>query len=509
LKCEEVISQTKPRNQKLAKLHKYFAHASAESLWRLIKNSSNPDAYTQTEVATACDKCPTCQVHKRRMPKKKTSLPRSTAFNQVVCIDLKCHSDGSYVLWIVDDATRLIAGHVIKNKQPETIISALDTAWITGHGKGPGLPEKYFLADNGREFVNEKLLDLMQAAGITLKTTASYSPTMNGMNERNHGVADKIVEKLRHDDPDMTLQDAVDKASWAKNTLINNQRGFSPFQIIYGHNQTIPGISDSTTGSLENLTHNEISRKIIESMQTTRLQMLASEYDHRIRVAIKDRLPKSTNFKYEVGNQVVFKDAKDGKMHDARIVGIDGPVAILRWGNSERRAQLRELLPSREINLLEEDSEGEEEDETELTEIIPEIIPRYRSKHRSDKEWIIPEISEREVVKMMKAQEPLEDSETDNTPRLEVWTDEDNHIPPGSIKIDNLPRPARYEWIELCNEHGEKFQGKVTGYRKTNPNFFYIILAGTNIGQWIDLNKLNYWEYCDPPDLVGFFMDQE
>ncbi len=39
LKCEEVISQTKPRNQKLAKLHKYFAHASAESLWRLIKNS--------------------------------------------------------------------------------------------------------------------------------------------------------------------------------------------------------------------------------------------------------------------------------------------------------------------------------------------------------------------------------------------------------------------------------------------------------------------------------------
>jgi len=210
LKCEEVLSQTKPRNLKLAKLHKYFAHASAESLWRLIKNSSNPDVYTQTEVATVCEKCPTCQMHKRSMPKKKTSLPRSTAFNQVVCIDLKCHSDGSYVLWIIDDATRLIAGHVITNKQPETIISALDTAWITGHGKGPGLPEKYFLADNGREFVNEKLLDLMQAAGITVKTTASYSPTMNGMNERNHGVADKIVEKLRHDDPNMTLQDAVD-----------------------------------------------------------------------------------------------------------------------------------------------------------------------------------------------------------------------------------------------------------------------------------------------------------
>jgi len=176
--------QTRPRNLKLAKLHKYFAHASAVSLWRLIKNSSNPESYTQTEVATVCESCPICQVHKRSIPKKKTSLPQSTAFNQVVSIDLKCHSDGTYVLWLVDDATRLIASQVITNKQPETIIAALDTAWITGHGKGPGLPEKYFLADNGREFVSEKLLDLMQAAGITLKTTASYSPTMNGMNER-------------------------------------------------------------------------------------------------------------------------------------------------------------------------------------------------------------------------------------------------------------------------------------------------------------------------------------
>ena len=49
---------------------------------------------------------------------------------------------------------------------------------------------------------------------------------MNGMNERNHGVADNIVEKLRHDDPNITLQEAVDKAAWARNTLINNQRGF-------------------------------------------------------------------------------------------------------------------------------------------------------------------------------------------------------------------------------------------------------------------------------------------
>ena len=173
---------------------------------------------------------------------------------------------------------------------------------------------------------------------------------------------------------------------------------------------------------------------------------------------------------------------------------------------------------------MEEDSGGDEEPETEpmetisdgepdpdadLIEIIPEIIPRYRSQHRSDKEWIIPEISEREVVRMMKAREPY-DSGSEDPPTLEVWTDDEAYNPPGSIKITNLTRPARYEWIDAWNEYGEKFTGKVTGYRKTNPNHFYIILTGTGVGQWIDLDKLNLWEYCDPPDsalVINPFLD--
>ncbi len=73
-------------------------------------------------------------------------------FNQVVTMDLKVHSTSEYVLWCVDDATRLIRGEVIKDKRPETILNALERAWIIGRGLGPGLPEKYFFSDNGGEF---------------------------------------------------------------------------------------------------------------------------------------------------------------------------------------------------------------------------------------------------------------------------------------------------------------------------------------------------------------------
>jgi len=44
--AEEIGKDKKgSRQQQLTKLHKYFGHARAESLWRVIKNSSNPQEF--------------------------------------------------------------------------------------------------------------------------------------------------------------------------------------------------------------------------------------------------------------------------------------------------------------------------------------------------------------------------------------------------------------------------------------------------------------------------------
>ncbi len=67
-----------------------------------------------------------------------------TGFNQVVSLDLKFHGDSTYILWAVDEATKLIRGEVIHDKTPETMMKALDDIWITGRGLGPGIPERGF-----------------------------------------------------------------------------------------------------------------------------------------------------------------------------------------------------------------------------------------------------------------------------------------------------------------------------------------------------------------------------
>ena len=133
----------------MTKLHRYFGHASGDSLWRVIKNSSNPDEYKKVEVEKICGECQVCQLSIRKQAKKKTSLPRAVAFNQVVTMDLKVFGYGSYVLWMVDDATRLIRGEVIKNKKPDTIIAAMEKIWINGYGMGPGMPGCIFSATTG------------------------------------------------------------------------------------------------------------------------------------------------------------------------------------------------------------------------------------------------------------------------------------------------------------------------------------------------------------------------
>jgi len=176
----------------------------------------------------------------RKVNRKKTALPKATGFNQVVSLDLKFHGDSTYILWAVDEATKLIRGEVIHDKTPETMMKALDDIWITGRGLGPGIPERGFFSDNGTEFLNEKFKSLLQAHGVGLRTTSTFSPQQNGVNERNHGTADILVTRIMMNDPTLTLQQAVNKAAWAKNTVITSPQGFSPFQLVYSRNPTIP-----------------------------------------------------------------------------------------------------------------------------------------------------------------------------------------------------------------------------------------------------------------------------
>jgi hypothetical protein len=136
--CEEVFVAIP---SEIRKLHTYFGHIPAESLLRILKASSRRDEFEPKIIMKITEECMTCRMTTRTVNRKKTALPKATGFNQVVSLDLKFHGDSTYILWAVDEATKLIRGEVIHDKTPETMMKALDDIWITGRGLGPGIPE--------------------------------------------------------------------------------------------------------------------------------------------------------------------------------------------------------------------------------------------------------------------------------------------------------------------------------------------------------------------------------
>ena len=79
-------------------------------------------------------------------------------------MDLK-EFGSKYVLWVNDSFTRFIQGRLILNKKEDTIIN------IVNDGKciNVRFPSVGFFTDNGGEFANIKLDELMNKLGLTVK----------------------------------------------------------------------------------------------------------------------------------------------------------------------------------------------------------------------------------------------------------------------------------------------------------------------------------------------------
>jgi hypothetical protein len=207
----------------------------------------------------------------------------------------------------------------------------------------------------------------------------------------------------------------------------------------------------------------------------------------------------------ELGDQVVYKDGKDGRRYDAKIVGFDGSNAILKRGNMDRKAPIAELLPSfatrQEIPEVEDETSRMSTSDSDIsdTEVIDEILPRRRGPRRKRKIEIIPEIPEKKVVRTSKrrAAAAAQLEETDDEITLERWSeDEDTARFRKNLK---LTRPKLGEYIRAWNRFGEEFRGEAIQYWSQRPNQFKIREHGTSAELWVDLNNLNQWEYIEIP----------
>ena len=126
-----------------------------------------------------------------------------------------------------------------------------------------GCPGKV-LSDNGGEFNNQLMRDLGEQLNTEVSTTAAESPWSNGITERHNALVGQMMLKIL-DEQKCSAEIALAWSLSAKNAL-QNVYGFSPNQLVFGHNTNLPSVMNSELPALSGITSSELIAKHLNAM---------------------------------------------------------------------------------------------------------------------------------------------------------------------------------------------------------------------------------------------------
>src|SRR5688572_12212394 len=96
-----------------------------------------------------------------------------------------------------------------------------------------GCRPSYMRFDNGRELINEKLINFAREEGITIEPTAPYSPSQNGVAERFNRTLMELARAMLFEKglPEFLWDEAVAHAAYLRNRAPTRAlKGKTPYE---------------------------------------------------------------------------------------------------------------------------------------------------------------------------------------------------------------------------------------------------------------------------------------
>ena len=308
-----------------SKLHRQFAHPSAERLKKLLKDARRDDKLLKDSVDKVTKACDICIRYKRPRPRPVVTLPLATTFNETVAMDLKKWHDDHFLV-MVDLASRFCTAVVISNKSAETVVTAIFKAWITIFGA-----PRNFLSDNGGEFNNEIMRCLGDHFGIKLMCTAAESPWSNGVCERMNFLLGISVQRIMSNTK-CNVQVALSWAVAARNAL-QNYNGFSPNQLVFGRNPAIPNVLECEPPALETVTSSMIVADNLNAMNAAWQGHVENDSNARLKRALLNQVREDNVAELKNGDSVFYKrQGEDRWRGPGNVIGRDGKQVLVRHG---------------------------------------------------------------------------------------------------------------------------------------------------------------------------------
>ena len=173
----------------------------------------------------------------QQYPLQMTEIP-DRSFDKIT-IDLVTECDTStsgnkHILTIIDHLTRWPEAFPIPDKSADIIVTTFINEYLPVH-----MFPWYILSDNGTEFKNSLMDQVLQQLGIDRIFSTPYRPQSNGKLEVFHKYLKPTLEKLCEKDP----------ANWDKylNQVLGSYRitpnlatAESSFFLVYGRDPNLP-----------------------------------------------------------------------------------------------------------------------------------------------------------------------------------------------------------------------------------------------------------------------------
>jgi transposase InsO family protein len=396
----------------LMKLHKQFGHRSKRAFVILLKNCEKWDDKFSAMIDQIIDGCEGCIMVKRNPDRPVVALPLGNDFNHVVTMDLKIWK-GKNILYMIDSFTRYTVAVVVPTKEPDMIVDGIMTKWVQYFGIMDGI-----LTDNGGEFSSELTREVCSILNVLDHTTGAEAPWSNGLCERNHALADNILQSVMRDYPNMKLNIALAWTCNAKNALINIH-GYSPYQLVFGRQPKLPNVINDPPPAWEIKTK---SKKLVENLtmlHATRQAYMKAENCERLKRALRTKI-RTSSAVFEHGDIVYYKrEGEEEFRGPAKAMFQDGKVVFVRHGGYVVKVSVNRLIKAGkelERQIREENMEFTKDKPSEQTE-KKETQTKKKSPTSTNVETDTD--SENEAVEEEHEREPEQDIKSDNESNTE------------------------------------------------------------------------------------------
>ena len=396
---EKVETSDEQQRKDIRKLHKQAGHPSKAKMRDFLKKGSRKwnKKLVDEELDYIAKNCLGCQMKKNTPSKPVACIPVADGFNQVVGVDLRIKGDGLIILYIIDIWSKLMAARVVKSKKSEDIVKAMLEAWVSIYGCPDG-----FLHDNGGEFIGAAWVEMADLMGAVDKTTGAHSPWSAGVVERHHAVVDACLDSLIQDYPSYSVDTLLAWAIMIKNSQVSN-KGWSPFQVVFGRNPSLPNLMDSPISAMTEETTSYALKKNMDSLAAARTRFNEALCDVRVAKMLKSKVRRN-QVVFQAGDRIVWRAHHTGhKWERGKVLAADGKLLFVRKGGQIYRVSADMALPEgkefdKNGTLVSEEGKVEIEKEKERPEVTTKkmqekkhfeyvtIVPRRRSQRLASQE---------------------------------------------------------------------------------------------------------------------------